>query len=411
LDAVPKGVILMTALGKMLKQSVREVRKERKPDKPVWTGPCGDGPQGGVTFSLLSRFLCCRERFRLLVVEGLKSADHFNHRLEFGSMWHVCEEHFAKREDCTFVTDNTSNPLREYSKSLCQMYPTEQDKVDLYYQTCKTMFPLYVEHWSKHPDVKQRTPLLQEQAFDVPYRLPSGRTVRLRGKWDSVDLIGKGKGAGIYLQENKTKGDIDERQIVRQLSFDLQTMLYLVALSEYYEWDEEARFPADAKIVGIRYNVVRRPFSGGKGDIRQGKDETRPALMERLKFKILNAIAEDRDNNGWFMRWKVEISAEDIAKFRWQCLDPILEQLCDWWEWITLGMCFGKKDEDPFSAGPFKPGQTGTGKAGDAKHFRFPYGVWNPLTEGKSSELDGFLGTGSMLGLQRTDQLFPELEV
>jgi hypothetical protein len=30
---------------------------------PLWSGPCDSGPQGGITFSLLSRFSSCRERF------------------------------------------------------------------------------------------------------------------------------------------------------------------------------------------------------------------------------------------------------------------------------------------------------------------------------------------------------------
>ena len=73
--------------------------------------------------------------------------------------------------------------------------------------------------------------MLQEQVCDVPYNLPSGRVVRLRGKFDSVDLID----GGIYLQENKTKGDIDKIQVERQLSFDLQTLMYSVALHKMKE--------------------------------------------------------------------------------------------------------------------------------------------------------------------------------
>ena len=53
---------------------------------PLWEGPAGTGPNGGITFSLLSRFLVCRERFRVHAVLGLRPADDFNHRLEFGSM-------------------------------------------------------------------------------------------------------------------------------------------------------------------------------------------------------------------------------------------------------------------------------------------------------------------------------------
>ena len=64
---------------------------------PVWTGPMDSGPNGGVTFSLLSRYIADPERFRIKVMEGWGPAPTFNHRIEYGSMWHVCEEALAKR--------------------------------------------------------------------------------------------------------------------------------------------------------------------------------------------------------------------------------------------------------------------------------------------------------------------------
>jgi hypothetical protein len=384
------------------KLSISEVKN------PVWTGPSREGPQGGVTQSLLSRFLVCRERFRLLVVEGLKLADSFSHRLEFGSMWHVCEENLAKSPRAiNNLLSHIGVPLTHYCQHLCKRYPTQQGEVDKYYQLCKVMFPLYVEHWSRNKEEKNRTPLLQEQKFDVPYKLSSGRMVRLRGKFDAADLIGKGRGSGIYLFETKTKGDINEQQIVRQLSFDLQTMLYLIALQSV-QHDYVTDTPGDAlgewgnSILGVRYNVIRRPLSGGKGDVRLRKDESIASLCERLEEKI----REEPGN--WFMRWKVEVSQADIDKFRRECLDPILEQLCDWWEWIMLSSRFGPKSS-PFDAGPYKVGEPGTGKAGDGIHWRLPYGIFNPLAEGKSSDLDHHLANGSTVGLQRTSELFPEL--
>ena len=95
---------------------------------------------------------------------------------------------------------------------------------------CRVQFPIYLRWWSKKKDEKGRVSLLQEQVFNVPYELPSGRVVYLRGKWDGIDLI-KGN---VWLLEHKTKGDIDEHILNRNLSFDLQTMLYLVALHSEY---------------------------------------------------------------------------------------------------------------------------------------------------------------------------------
>ena len=377
------------ALADKIKRHINSSQgKTRK--EPLWKGPEVDG----ITFSLLSRFLSCRERFRLLVVEGWRPEDRFNHRLEYGNMWHVCEESYAG----TVV--QWSERLMLYARSLCKRYPTQQEEIDKWYNVCKLQFPMYVDYWSKHPDVKDRTPIFQEQVFDVPYDLPSGRTVRLRGKWDSVDLIGKGRGAGIYLQENKTKGDIQENQIKRQMTYDLQTMLYLVALSECQGSVATKQFGIpdswnrvkDVNLAGVRYNVIRRPLSGGKGTIVQHKPtksnplgETRSQYYARLKTIL------EEDLSSHFMRWKVEISEGDILRFRRECLDPILEQLCKWWD--AIKMC-----------------PTGEVALSEALTWRHPFGSVNWLDEGGSSDLDEYLATGSTVGLRQVEELFPELK-
>ena len=361
---------------------LEKLKKNLKPDSkllkqprrgPVWDGPESDAPNGGITFSLLSRFLCCRERFRCLVVEGLKPTDTFNARMEFGNLWHVCEEALALANDSKESPGETANRwtarLMVHARDLAQRYPFQREQIDHWYRVCQALFPLYVEHWSKHPDVTERTPLLQEQVFSVPYALPSGRTVILRGKWDSVDLIGK----DVYIQENKTKSQIDERKIMRQLRYDLQTLMYLIALNTD-RWRPRGTGP----ILGVRYNVVRRS-------------------AHKTPESMLKKVHEDAGNGRigeWFARWKVEITAKDVETFRRECLDPILEQLCCWWDCVTgkLGAVNGMVSVPVSSL-----------------NFRYPNGVWNPTLEGVESELDRYLENGSEAGLQRTTNLFPEL--
>lgn len=366
--------------------------KSQKPskDQPLWKGPCSSAPNGGITQSMIGDWLVCRERFRIKYILGLQPADAFNHRIEYGSMWHACEEELAK---CKLGTKATGwvRALNLYAKSLCQRYKTQQEQVQHWYNVVRVAFPAYVKYWAKHKDVQQRTPLLQEQVFCVPYELPSGRKVYLRGKWDSVDLIGKGKKAVILLQENKSKGDIIEEQLKRQLSsgFQLQTMTYLVALQRSKEYINEK---TGAMLAGVLYNVIRRPLSGGRHSIRQTQKETPGEFYERLG----KLIAEEPEY--FFMRWRVEIRDSDIARFRQQCLDPILEQMCDWHEWISTGPA------DPFSSSWQR------GDSSHGLHFRFPYGVYSSLLEGREAEVDEYLNTGSTLGLEKAESLFGELK-
>jgi hypothetical protein len=350
----------------------------------LWRGPEVDG----ITFSLLSRFLVCRERFRLLVMQGLKPIPSFNHRLEFGSMWHVCEEVHANTKG-----DKWQTMLKLYAQALCREYPEAQEQVDHWYTICRVTFPHYVEYW-KRAGLPAMRPLLQEHKFSVPLRLPSGRKVRLRGKFDSVWSTGAGKGARVFLQENKTKGEINESQITQQLSFDLQTMIYMVAL-ELVRKDPRFDVGWDP-IGGVVYNVVKRPLSGGKNSIRQyepSKQRPRGETKEEFYVRVSKLIANSPGD--FFMRWTVTITRADIDKFLRECLLPVLEQLCDWWQ--AMAECDG---EDFFSP-PTPHGMV---------HWRYPYGVWNPLNEGGMTELDAYLTTGSTVGLHQIKDLYPELK-
>lgn len=214
-----------------LSERIASTPRRHDNNYPLWQGPCAPGPLGGITQSMLVRFLSCRERFRLKYVCGLEPPDRWVKTLGYGNMWHACEEGLAAG-----TTDAHDDPfwrqkLAEHTRPLYNRYPTQRDELDKWWNVCNIQFPEYVKYWSTHPDVQNRTPLMQEQVFDVPYKLPSGRVVRLRGKFDAVDLID----GGIYLQENKSKGDVDKQQIGRQLHFDLQTLMYSVALHKMKE--------------------------------------------------------------------------------------------------------------------------------------------------------------------------------
>ena len=330
------------------------------------------------------------------MVEGLRPLNEFNHRLEYGNCWHICEE--AHAAGALTREPTWEHALADYCGKLLKRYPTQAQQVDHWWNVCRTQFPIYVDYWAQHPDVMERRPLLQEYAFNVPYRLPSGRTVRLRGKLDSVDWV-KGKESSIWLVENKTKGDVREAQIKRQLSFDLQVMMYVVALAKYKRLKTDPNMPDlgfidSYPIAGVRYNVVRRPLSGSKGSIKRHKPskknpagEGKDAFYRRLGGIIKTSPAE------YFMRWEVLVLPEDVTRFRRECLDPILEGLCDWWAYIQ-----------DHRGEPFKNPELSQGL-----HWRTPFGWYDPLQEVGSTDLDDYISTGSNIGLMQTNNLFPEL--
>lgn len=378
----------------------------------VWRGPSDGGDRGGVTFSLLNRYLSCKERFRLYVMEGLSPRPDFNHRLEFGNMWHVCEQAVSQ-----FGWDGSrawERLLGGYAGKLCTEYPRHQEQIDHWHNVCLVTFPVYVDYWSKHEHVVNRTPVEQEKPFCVQYDLPSGRKVYLRGKRDSVDLVRVPRGLSFWLQENKTKGDVREVVIKRQCGFDLQTMLYVTAMLG--DQDILTKTKA-APFGGVRYNVVRRPLSGGKGTItrkkgRQGKplkrggfgksspEETWAEFYSRLGRVIRGSPSE------FFFRWEVALTGRHVQKFRDECLNPLLENLLDDYEWWS----FVRNEATLISVYDYELRNFHFPKH-SARHFRLPFGLRNVLDDGGQSDLDEFLDGQGEYGLVRLDTVFPELGV
>lgn len=363
----PKSTSTLSALAKKLKKETTTEQSE-----PLWKGPYVDG----ITQGLLGRFLVCRERFRIHAIKGLRTPPAFNHRLEYGNMWHLCEEVHLGGKDYT-------GPLAEYTKSLCAQYPLQQEQIVHWYSVCAVQFPIYLAYWKKQKTLKTKR-LKQEYEFRLPYETASGRRVLLRGKIDALDA----QADGIWIQENKSKSEIDQVDIVNQLRFDLQTMFYRIAAQSVYDQNGWAKF---GPFRGVRYNVIRRPLSGGKGSIRRHQPTKKNPSGESLSEfydRLRDVIAEEPET--YFVRWEVAISDYDIKQFRMKCLDPLIDTLCEWWVQMSIRYTSNK---DIYGEG----------------HYVMPYGVFNPLSEGGRGEADEYLLTGSKVGLTRAAKMFPEL--
>jgi len=145
---------------------------------------------------------------------------------------------------------------------------------------------------------------------------------------------------------------------------------------------------------GCRFNVIRRPFSGGKGAIKR-KEATKNHPAE-TKDEFYARLANDyfrAEPEYWFQRWKSEVHPTDVVRFRKECLDPILEAICNWYDYSVGGE---RWEENVY--------------LGYGWSWRHPYGVRNSVDEGYGSDVDGYITDGSTVGLQRVDDLFPELK-
>ena len=344
------------------KEFLKKTLKAKRTD-PLWKGPERDG----ITFSMLSRFLTCKERFRVNVIEGLAPPHSFDHRIEYGHMFHLCDETNAAGKDWAAA-------LAKYVKGLGEKYKLDRHNIARFHSACMAQFPAYVAHWKGTDRANRQVAVDQEWVFDSPYILPSGRTVRLRGKTDGNYKHGK-----LWaILETKTKGEIDVVKVLRQMTFDLQTMIYVVALQAEKGYDGP---------VKVTYNLVKRPL--GHGSIRQLKPskknprgETLPAFYARLG----GTFRENPDEH--FQRVEAQVNPLDVKRFKEKCLDPLLENVACWYDAMTGGK-------------PVVPTY--------ALHWLHPFGVRNFIDEGGSTDLDEYILTGVPVGLERREKLFTEL--
>lgn len=390
-----------TVLNKLGKRSLKD---------PLWDGPEDDGPMGGVTQSLISRSLVCSERFRIHTMEGLKPTERWNHKFGYGNMWHECEEAYhANPTGRRSKLMTWQDKLRVHVAQEMEKHRHDQEIIEKWYQICKRQFPVYISYWKKQ-NGKSKVPksLMQEVSFRVPYKLPSGRVVYLRGKWDNV-YISLLERMSLVLQDHKTKGTVEEDKISSQLQCDLQIMTYLIALQTSQENKqyifEDAKY-RKYKIGSVNYNVVRRPLSGGKGTIRQHKAKgNKPAeTLEHFYDRLLKDYIE-KEPEDYFMRWDASVSEEDIELFAERTLDPALENMCDDFEWWNH--CY-RNESDPLASFDYSlrkemfPNHV-------RRHVLLPFGIYNPVADAGKTDLDNYIMTGEITGLTRSDNLFPEL--
>lgn len=348
------------------RKPTRKPTPRRKPPRQGnrRTEPLWDLYRDGITASMLSKFFICRERFRLNAVEGW-SDKRLATALEFGSCFHDCHENHAAGYPIS-----TEKLLSQFEKNRIQARNMDHEERAEIAEICGTvgvLFPRYVEHWREMDQSFEY--VAQEEKFEVPYTLPSGRVLKLRGRIDAAYR----EGDQIWILETKTKGDIDEELLTATLQQDLQTMFYVLAFSLAHQ------------VVpgGVLYNVIRRP------GLRRRKEETLPDFLQRIGEDI------DRRPEWYFMRWKTELEEGDLDKWIKRSLDPVLEQLCLWWESI--------------SHNPFDPWTDAQGQP-NLHHYQRPFGVYDGLGRGGRGDYFELLAYRSYRSLRQRDVAFPELE-
>lgn len=286
------------------------------PPKPAWSGPY----EGGITQSLITRFLECPFRFYLYAYCGLEEPKPFDERLIWGDTLHKGLEHYVRGDSL----ESSQAAMLAYQN---EKYPRSPAT---FQYTTRNMLALYPRHklesWGK---------ILTEQEIDQKINIGKAnihlydnnctvsipkhyQPVRMRGKVDMLaqDLsrFGDHKGKG--------KNASDPNSVKAELSTDHQMNMYAYAFGCIEEWIYD--------LILIPEDQPRSP--------PQRVGETPEAWADRIFFThkdITNGFPIKQQPARWINQVPHFQPKQDILDHINFTIKPIMMRICDWWEHVN----------------------------------------------------------------------------
>jgi ribosomal protein S14 len=317
---------------------------------PNWT------IEDGVSYSLLSKFMACRERFRKYAVEGLREIGKQQKALDFGTYFHKLLEIHAKDQRLS-----ASSVIAKVTKS-----KTSIKSISTFDRSMANM--LFEEYLLWYSDIKYNY-IEAEYKFDVNYYLPGIGNIRLRGKSDELIRWADGK---IWVQENKTKENISEGILDATIPFNLQTLMYVIGVHTQLK----------KPMGGVVYNVIRKPKHRPKGK------ESEVECVERVRSEL------KKNPKHFFFRWEYPLPPSRLQDFKTKTFDPLLRSFYIWWKSIEHS--------------PFDPWVLADGTP-NPHHYQQPFGVYMPSTNDVGDYFN-LIARNNRLGLSDGHKPFEELE-
>lgn len=295
------------------KETVAKVVTASKPKKSLtvqrdgWDNFFWRMERDGVTQSIIALFALCPQKAHYKMIEGLelKMKDR---ALEFGSFFHeALDKVYSQRMIGNPDDEEVLQELYETTKERLEDADVkDQQEFEINYGVCKVTLERYFQKWAKD---KQNF-IAIEQVFEFPYRLRDGTVIAIKGKFDGVFRDKKGK---LWLFETKTKSQIDGNHIVQKMDFELQVMIYLMALKHVY-----GETP-----VGVLYNLIRRPQQRFSGTF-QRKPEGVVDFIKRVDADIVSNMDK------YFIRYPISVTQDAVETYKTTDLDYIIERLYEW---------------------------------------------------------------------------------
>jgi hypothetical protein len=278
----------------------------------VELAPFYDPERDGITYSLLSGWLACRELAKLNL-RGWTSRST-SMAFTFGNVVHELLERVAvdvlmqgQEPTHELVLDHLLMIEDVWKKENPLAGQKELEFIELTMLLAEPLLQLYFDHWKEdHAHVEW---LALEKEFKIPLEIQTRggkKSTFIRGKMDGV--FRRDDKPRPWLLETKTKTRVDEGTLVEVLPYEWQVNIYMQAIKHIY-----GKYPR-----GVLYNVIRRP------GLRQKVKESLPQFSKR----ILDDIQARPD--WYFIRMEMQVDAADVRKFELDLLD-IATDFLNWW--------------------------------------------------------------------------------
>lgn len=261
--------------------------------KIAWKGPEEDG----ITQSIMNRFLVCPYEFFLYAGLGLEDPPEYNANLSWGDSFHVGLEDLIKGETIKDAKLHMVNHLKENHPQSGPTFPHSMSRMLHLYN----LSYLEDEEW------------LTEQEFEIPYILPNGRKIILRGKLDGHNV------SRTKAVEHKCKKRHDKIKLRREIYKDTQVCLYSL-VTGIRNWHYDV-----IKIPDIQYSPPAKRSTETYGNqVRRWFEEVDWDAYPINKKKML-----------WIDQFPVYLSEDNITRFQQRTLNPILLRMCKWYDKVT----------------------------------------------------------------------------
>ena len=183
-----------------------------KPSKPHWSGPF----VGGITQSLITRFLECPFRFYLYAYCGFREPEPQQQQLIWGSVMHIGLEHLIRGHT---LTESNDMMRHEFHTNYLDAPPS------FIHSTCR-MLGVYKKTVLPKLQLPAETEIEINELIPIP---GVDQLVRFRGKRDVLNN---------RLGDHKCKGRIYAQETLTEISTDLQMNLYdYFSQKEYWFYD------------------------------------------------------------------------------------------------------------------------------------------------------------------------------